>query len=128
MLEHDIYYIVGKKPRPSTGAFKIEHQRRNSMQSLTYKEIIDDKIAEWQRGLEKLEEQKDKFTADNNVQLNVKVEQLKSAIDAVIVQLHDLDEQETVYNTMETKDKILTIFSSIDKGFTEYQKKTPFML
>lgn len=98
------------------------------MQSLTYKDIIDDKIAEWQRGLEKLEEQKDKFTVDNNVQLNVRVEQLKSAIDAAIVQLHELDEQETVDNTMETKDKILKIFSSIDKGFAEFQETTPFML
>ena len=98
------------------------------MQSLTYKEIIDDKIAEWQRGLEKLEVQKDKFTADNKVQLNVKVAQLKSAIDAAIVQLHDLDQQETVDNTMETKDKILKIFSSIDKGFSEFQETTPFML
>lgn len=98
------------------------------MQSLTYKDIIDDKIFEWQRGLKKLEEQKEKATAANKKQLSAKAEQLKSAIDAAIVQLHDLDEQETVYNTMETKDKILTIFSSIDKGFTEYQKKTPFML
>lgn len=98
------------------------------MQSLTYKEIIDDKIAEWQRGLEKLEVQTDKFTADNKVQLNVKVEQLKSAIDAAVVQLHDLDQQETVDNTMETKDKILKIFSSIDKGFSEFQETTPYML
>ncbi len=98
------------------------------MQSLTYKDIIDDKIAEWQRGLEKLEEQKNKARAEAKEQLSAKAVQLKSAIDAAIVQLHNLDEQETVDNTMETKDKILKIFTSIDKGFSEYQKTTPFML
>ena len=98
------------------------------MQSLTYKDIIDDKIVEWQQGLKKLEEQKEKATAERKKQLSSKVEHLKSAIDVAIVQLHKLDEQETIDNTMETKDKILKIFGSIDKGFTEYQKKTPFML
>ena len=98
------------------------------MQSLTYKDIIDDKIIEWQRGLQKLEEQKEKGTVVYKAQFSAKVEQLKSAIDAAIVHLHNLDEQETADNTMETKDKILKIFSSIDKSFSEYQKKTPFML
>ena len=32
------------------------------MQSLTYKDIIDDKIVEWQQGLKKLEEQKKNIT------------------------------------------------------------------
>jgi len=98
------------------------------MQSLTYKDIIDDKIVEWQRGLQKLEEQKEKGTVVYKEQFSAKVAQLKSAIDAAIVHLHNLDEQETADNTMETKDKILKIFSSIDKSFSEYQKKTPFML
>mgnify|MGYP000263857173 CR=1 FL=1 len=98
------------------------------MQLLTYKDIIDDKIVEWQRELKKLEEQKEKGTAEYREQFRAKVEQLKSAIDAAIVHLHNLDEQETADNTMETKDKMLTIFSSIDKCFSEYQKKTPFML
>lgn len=98
------------------------------MQSLTYKDIIDDKIAEWQQGLKKLEEQKEKAHAEAKEQLGAKAVQLKSAIDAAIVQLHNLDEQETVDNTMETKDRILKIFTSIDKGFSEYQKTTPFML
>jgi hypothetical protein len=98
------------------------------MQSLTYKDIIDDKIAEWQRGLQELVEHKERSTTDSKVKLDVKVGQLKSAIDAAIVQLHDLDEQETVNNTMETKDKILKIFSSVDKGFSEFQETTPFML
>lgn len=98
------------------------------MQSLTYKDIIDDKVIEWQQGLEKLEKQKKKATAADKKQLSEKAEQLKSAIDAAIVQLHAIDKQETAANTMETKDRILEIFSSVDKGFSEYQKKTPFML
>jgi hypothetical protein len=98
------------------------------MQSLTYKDIIDDKVLEWQRGLKKLEQQIAEATVANKDQLSEKAEQLKSAIDAATIQLHDLDEQETAANTMETKDKILEIFSSIDKEFSEYQKKTPFML
>jgi len=60
--------------------------------------------------------------------LSAKVEELKSAIEDAIVQLHNLDEQETAQNTMETKERILKIFSSIDQDFTEYQEKTPFML
>jgi hypothetical protein len=54
--------------------------------------------------------------------------QLKSAIDTATVQLHTLDNQETVGNTMETKDKILQIFHSIDKDFTWNEEQTPFML
>lgn len=98
------------------------------MQSLTYKDIIDDKIAEWQSGLKKLEEQAGKATSHTKVKLSAKTEQFKSAIDAAIVQLRYLDEQETVANTMETKDQILKIFGSIDKDFIGYEEKTPFML
>lgn len=98
------------------------------MQSLTYKDIIDDKIAEWQSDLKKLEEQAGKATSDTKAKLSAKTEQLKSAIDSAIVQLRNLDEQETVGNTMETKNKILKIFSSIDKDFIGYEDKTPFML
>ena len=70
----------------------------------------------------------ERATVENKGMLSAKVEELKSAIDAAIVQLHKLDEQETVQNTMETKEQILNIFSSIDQGFSEYQEKTPFML
>ncbi len=98
------------------------------MQSSTYKDIIDGKIAEWQQNLKKLEKQKEKATAENRKLLSAKSEKLKTAIDTAIVQLHNLDEHETAENTMETKDKILNIFSSIDKDLTEYQEKTPFML
>ena len=98
------------------------------MQSQTYKDIIDDKIGEWQRGLEKLGKMVDKAGVDQKEQLSGKVEQFKSTIDQAIAQLRELDARETVHNTMETKEKILNIFSSIDKDFGEYQKKTPFML
>lgn len=98
------------------------------MESLTYKDIIDDKIAEWQNSLKKLEEQAGNATSDTKIKLNVKKEQFKSAIDTAIVQLRNLDEQETVANTLETKDKILKIFGSIDKDFKRYEDKTPFML
>jgi len=98
------------------------------MQSPTYKDIIDDKTAEWQSDLKKLEAQAEKATSGSKVKLSAKTEQLKAAIDTAIVQLRVLDEQETAANTMETKDKILKIFSSIDKDFTGHENKTPFML
>ncbi len=98
------------------------------MHTLTYKDIIDDKIAEWHGGLIKLEEQAGKAPSDSKAKLSAKIEQLKSAIDMAVGQLHNLDEQETVGNTMETKDKILKIFSSIDKEFTGFEDKTPYML
>jgi hypothetical protein len=98
------------------------------MQSLTYKDIIDDKIAEWQNSLRKLEDQVETATSESKVILSTKKQQLRSAIDTAIVQLRKLDEQETVANTMETKDKILKIFSSVDKDFTGLEDKTPFML
>ena len=54
-----------------------------------------------------LEEQAGKATPKTRSQLSAKAEQLKSLIDAAAVQLRNLDEQETVNNTVETKDKIL---------------------
>ena len=98
------------------------------MQSTTYRDIIDEKIAEWQQGLEELGKMTERATIENKGVLSAKVEELKSAIEDAIVQLHNLDEQETAQNTMETKERILNIFSSIDQDFTEYQEKTPFML
>ena len=38
------------------------------MQSLTYKDIIDEKIAEWRSGLKKLEEQVEKASSDTQSQ------------------------------------------------------------
>ena len=98
------------------------------MQSFTYKDIIDEKVAEWQSGLKKLEEQSRKAPSDTKATLSGKTRQLRSAIDKAIVQLRSLDEQETVDNTMETKDKILKIFTSIDQDFIGFEDKTPFML
>jgi hypothetical protein len=98
------------------------------MQESTYRDIIDDKIAEWQSALKKLEKQAEKATSDTQAILNAKMAQFKAAIDTAIVQLHSLDEQETVGNTMETKDKILKIFNSIDKDFPGFEDRTPFML
>ncbi len=98
------------------------------MQSKTYKDIIDDKITEWQQGLKKLEDRMEKSAADSKSPLSAKVEQIRLKLEAATVELHNLDERETVENTMKTKSKILKIFSSIDKEFSEFQQKTPFML
>jgi hypothetical protein len=98
------------------------------MQSDTYKDIIDDKVAEWQNDLKKLEAQTKKATSESKDKLSTTTKQLRSAIDRATVQLRYLDEQETIDNTMETKDKILKIFSSIDKDFTGFEEKSPFML
>ena len=98
------------------------------MQSQPYKDIIDEKIAEWRQHLEKLQEQKETASPDLRNKLDAKLNQLKPAVDAAIAQLHKLDEQENVDNTLEIKNKILEIFSSIDQDFSEYQETTPFML
>ncbi len=98
------------------------------MQSTTYKDIIDDKIAEWHDKIGKLEEQADKASSDNKSKLLAKVTEYKSVIDEATIKLQRLDEKETVSNTLETKDKILEIFGSIDKDFTGHESKTPFML
>jgi len=98
------------------------------MDSLTYKDIIDDKVADWQNSLKQLEEQAGKATSDTKVKLLAKKEQFKAAIDTAILQLRKLDEQETAANTMATKDEILKIFDSIDRDFKAYEDKTPFML
>lgn len=98
------------------------------MQSRPYKDIIDEKIAEWRQHLEKLQEQKKTASPDIRNKLDTKLSQLKPAVDAAITQLHKLDEQENVENTLEIKNKILEIFSSIDQYFSEYQETTPFML
>ena len=98
------------------------------MHTHTYGDIIDEKISEWRRGLKKLGMMVEKASVEQKGELSARVEELRAAIDAAIVQLRDLDEQETVQNTLETKEKILAIFSSIDKDFGTYQEKTPFML
>ena len=98
------------------------------MHSMTYKDIIDEKTTEWRNDLKKLEGLAAKATAETRAILDAKIELLKSAIDSAAAQLRHLDEHETVGNTVETKDKILKIFSSIDKEFIGYEEKIPYML
>lgn len=98
------------------------------MESTTYKDIIDDKLEAWQAALIKVAEQIEDGAPDTKTMLSEKREELKAAIETTTVKLRELDEQETVENTLETKDKILALFSSIDKEFAEFEKKTPFML
>lgn len=98
------------------------------MPSSIYKDIIDEKIAEWQNGLNELEGQAEKATSDTKAELRAKLEQIRPKIDTAIVQLRNLDEQETVDNTMETKKKMLEIFNTIDKDFPRYEDYTPYML
>lgn len=98
------------------------------MQSSTYRDIIESKLAEWQGNLKKLEEQAAKATSDTKAIINPKVELLKSAIETARVQLYVLDKEESIENTMETKEKILKIFSAVDKDFPGYVDRTPFML
>ncbi len=101
---------------------------RKAMQSSTYKDIIEEKISEWQSSVEKLEEQAQKVSSDTQTKLNLKITQLKSAIETATLQLHELDKQEDTANTLMIKDKILKIFDSIDKDLTVFEDKTPYML
>jgi len=98
------------------------------MKTLTYQDIIDDKIAEWQSSLKKLAEHAEKAPANDQKEIKARMDKFKAAIATATVQLHALDEKETVSNTMETKDKILEIFDSIDRAFPGYEDLSPFML
>lgn len=98
------------------------------MQSLTYQDIIDEKIAEWRKSLSNLEAQAEKSAHGNQDELRTKIKKLREAIDTATIQLHELDAHETVGNTMQTKDEILKIFRSIDKNFVGNEETTPFML
>lgn len=97
------------------------------MASSTYRDIIDDKVAAWQNGLKKLEEQAD-GSSDAKAALRAKLDQFKPKIENAVIQLHTLDQQENAANTMEIKDRILQIFNSIDKDFPRYEEHTPYML
>jgi seryl-tRNA synthetase len=113
---------------PWAGNFRKEVQRRNIMKSRPYKDIIDEKTGEWLQHLEELQKQMEKASPDIKNKLDTKIDQLKPLVNSAIVQLRNLDEQESADTTLETKDRILEIFSSIDQSFSEYQKTTPFML
>jgi hypothetical protein len=114
--------------RSFTTVFRPEQERRLPMLSETYRDIIDEKIVEWQQSLEKIREMMDRATAERKSLLAAKVTELETLVDTAIVQLYALDERETTQNTMETKEQILHIFSSIDTGLAENQEKIPFML
>lgn len=98
------------------------------MQAMTYRDIIDDKITEWKDELRKMEDLAAKAPSDTKNRILAKVRHLKGSIDSAIVQLYELDKQETVENTVGTKNSILKIFSDIDKNFKGFEGKTPFML
>lgn len=98
------------------------------MTSSTYKDIIDDKVAAWRKGLARLEEIAAKASTGEKAELRAKLGQLKPRIDDAVIQLQTLDKQENVKNTIEVKDKILAIFNSIDKDFPRYEEQTPYML
>lgn len=95
------------------------------MQSTTYTDIIDGKIAEWQDELQKVEKRVEKASSDIS---SAKLNDFRNAVNAATVQLRSLDTQETAANTMATKDEILKIFNSIDTQFIEFEEKSPFML
>ena len=44
------------------------------------------------------------------------------------MQLLVLDKEETTANTMETKNKIIEVFNSIDRDFPKYEDSAPYML
>ncbi len=94
----------------------------------TYKDIIEEKIAEWLDNIELLNQQAQKASADDKARLTWKTNQLRSAIETATLQLHELNNQENADNTLIIKDKILKIFDSIDKDLTVFDKKTPYML
>ena len=98
------------------------------MKSRPYKDIIDEKTDEWLQHLEELQKQMEKASPDIKNKFDTKIDQLKPLVDSAIVQLRNLDEQESADTTLETKNRILEIFSSIDQCFSEYQKTSPFML
>lgn len=98
------------------------------MQSPTYRDIIEDKITEWQSNLKKLEKEAQKAPNDKKNDLNAMIKKFRSTIAKATVDLRTLDKNETAANTMETKEQILAIFRSIDTDFPKSKDKTPFML
>lgn len=98
------------------------------MQSPTYRDIIEDKITEWQNNLKKLEEEAQKAPNDKKNDFNAMIKKFRSTIATATVDLRTLDKNETAANTMETKEQILAIFRSIDTDFPKSKDKTPFML
>lgn len=95
------------------------------MQSSTYGDIIEDKLAEWQGDIKRLEEQAKKSSSDS---FKDEIVQLRKAITAAAQDLDELDKQETAGNTMETKARILKIFDTIDRELRSHSETSPYML
>jgi len=98
------------------------------MSASIYKDLIEEKIAVWRTDLKKLEEIIAQGNAEIKEEFKAKIEQLKPKMEKAIVDLYELDAHETVNNTMETKNKIVSIFDSIDRMFPRYEEQTPYML
>ncbi len=98
------------------------------MQSSIYKDLIDEKISEWKKDLTKVEEQAEGASQETKSELLEKIKLIRPKINTAILELQKLDKKETVDNTMETKEKIMEIFNSIDKEFPHYEDITPYML
>lgn len=98
------------------------------MKSSVYRDIIDDKVAEWRNNLSQLEALVARSDGEKQKQLEATVNDLRKRLDSAVVQLLTLDSSETVENTVETKNQILEIFSSVDSSFPQQDTKTPYML
>ncbi len=98
------------------------------MQSNSYRELIEEKIEEWQGKLSGLKEIVTKEEPKGNEEPFKMFEQLSKAVDSAALNLRELDKQENAGNTMMIKEKILEIFDSIDKVLVDHEDKTPFML
>lgn len=98
------------------------------MQSSVYRDLIDEKISEWKKDLTKVEEQAEGASNDTKSELLEQIKLIRPKINMAILELQKLDKKETVDNTLETKEKIMEIFNSIDKEFPHFEDYTPYML
>jgi len=98
------------------------------MTSSIYRDLIDEKVAEWQAKLQKLEEIQKAAESKESSKLDATISNMRSKVESATAQLLILDKSESVANTVETKDKILGIFTAIDKDFPRIDNQTPYML
>lgn len=98
------------------------------MKTSIYRDIIDEKIAEWRSNLSRIEEQLAHADHRTKEELGAKVEKIRHQIDRAIVQLLILDKEETMANTVDTKNKIVEVFNSVDRDFPRYEDSAPYML
>ena len=98
------------------------------MQTSTYQDLIENKIAEWQNSLEKLEERARKAGSGSQEQFSQLLQQMNSSVESATNELRSLSDQESAQNTITIKEKILKVFNSIDQDLKSFEEKTPFML